>query len=318
MVHESSVSAARGRLATVGVVGSVNRDISVRAERFPVEGETILGDEVVYGLGGKGANQAVAAACAGARTLLCATVGADEHGADLRAELEGLGVETQWVRSTPDARTGTAHITVDRAGRNHIIVVAGANAVRRPDSLPATRAFVESADVVVIQCEIPGAMVTEVIQVAAESGTPLVLNLAPFVALPPEVLEAVEVLVVNVTEAEQLLGHRVTSSPEAATAIVQELAELAPTAILTLGSAGAAYARRGGAHGVVPAPALDVVVDTTGAGDAFVGFLAARIAQGSDLHGAVEAAVNAASATVALPGAAPSYRVFRASRVSAR
>ncbi|GHH85708.1 ribokinase [Streptomyces sulfonofaciens] len=283
------------------VVGSVNRDVTVRTERFPAPGETVLGDRLLTGLGGKGANQAVAAAGAGARTRLLATVGDDDHGGELVRALTAAGVGTGPLRRAPGLATGTALITVDSRGENQIVVVPGANAATGADRVREEAAAVGAADVVVVQGEIPVEAVTEVVRLGPRL---TVLNLAPYVAVPRPVLERVDVLVVNATEAGQLLGTAAPSGVPAALGAVRRLAGIARSAVITLGAQGAVVAGARTAPAHLPVLEAVEVVDATGAGDAFVGVLAAELAAGSDLAHAVARGVAAASRTVQVAGAA--------------
>jgi ribokinase len=288
--------------ASVLVIGSVNHDITVRVVRFPRPGETLIGLDVAYGLGGKGANQAVAAARAGARTSLLATVGDDDVGAELVGRLRERGVDTSLVGTAPGLSTGTAHIVVDASGENQIVVVSGANHA----TLRVNREAVAAAGIVVLGGELPAATIEQAVTVAREVGTSVLLNLAPVLALTPEALAAVEYLVVNETEAGALLGRSLSGSLDNALAAVAALTAISTTAVITLGAQGAVWGDATGRTGHLAAPVVSAV-DTTGAGDAFVGVMAAALAGGHGLPPAVALAVQAASLTVRLPGAAMSY-----------
>jgi ribokinase len=281
------------------VIGSVNQDITVRVQRFPAPGETLIGRSVAYALGGKGANQAVASARTGTPTALLATVGDDPAGHQLRHWLAERGVDVSLVRAAR-LSSGTAHILVDDSGENQIVVVSGANAGTDALWVDAASEAVTSAAVVVLQGEIPVAGIERAVALGART----ILNLAPVVAVAPETLAHVDILVVNEAEAEQLLGRTVSGDTMAA---VDALAAIGGAAVLTLGAGGAVWAGDGRGH--APAPTV-VPVDTTGAGDAFVGVLAAAIARGQTLEHAVHDGVRAASQSVLLPGAAMSYPAF--------
>ena len=291
--------------ASVLVIGSVNHDITVRVPCFPRPGETLLGFDVAYALGGKGANQAVAAARAGAPTGLMATVGDDDAGRRLRGWLAERGVDVALLASG-SLPTGTAHILVDADGENQIVVVSGVNAETDVVRVQAAAPAIAAAGVVVLQGEIPAAAVERSLALAAGSRT--ILNLAPVLDLDPRTLAGVDILVVNELEAAALLGRPVTA--DNADAAVRELATRSRAAVLTLGAAGAVWA--GDGDGRIAAPAVDPV-DTTGAGDAFVGVLAAAVAAGASLGQAVQDGVRAASLSVLLPGAAMSYPTFELS-----
>ncbi|MBC9821030.1 PfkB family carbohydrate kinase [Terrabacter sp. MAHUQ-38] len=278
---------------SVVVVGSVNLDVSVTVDRLPAPGETLLGGTVRRSGGGKGANQAVAAARAGgARTAMVGAVGDDPDGAALRASLESDGIDCSCL-TTSASPTGTALITVDRSGENTIVVAAGANDDVRLDD--AAAALVRAADVVLAQLEIPQPTVLA----AARARRPdalLVLNAAPYAAVDADLLAAVDLLVVNEHEA---LGLSAAPTVDEA---VQSLLESVPAVLVTLGAAGARLDRRGGRTTVVPAPRVDAV-DTTGAGDTFCGVLGAALARGDDDLSALRLASAAASVAVEGKGA---------------
>lgn len=288
------------RSGDVLVVGSVNRDVTVRTERFPASGETVLGSRLRTGLGGKGANQAVAAARAGARARLLATVGDDAHGDGLVRALMAADVDTGPLRRAPGLASGTALITVDARGENQIVVVPGANAATDAARIREAAEAVRAADVVVVQGEIPVEAVTQVFALGPRS---TVLNLAPYIAVPPSVLSRVDVLVVNATEAGQVLGTAAPSDVGEALDAVRRLARAGRNAVITLGPDGAVVAGEGMAPRHVPVREVVEVVDATGAGDAFVGVLAARLAAGAELAGAVADGVAEATRSVRALGA---------------
>ena len=307
----SSIGGTDRRLGgSVLVVGSVNRDVTVRTSRFPAPGETVTGESVAYGLGGKGANQAVAAARAGVSVQLLATVGDDDPGRALRAELERLGVGTALVRASTGRATGSAHITVDASGQNHIVVVPGANAETGPAQVHDARDALGRAAVVIVQTEIPEPTVTALVDLAHGTPARVVLNLAPVIRLPDPVLAGADVLVVNEHEASALLGGPAPVTVAAAGEAARLLLRRTPAVVVTLGPQGAVWASRDGAGGHVEAPGAARVVDTTGAGDALVGVLGAALAAGASLGGAVRDAVTAATRSVELPGAGGSYPRF--------
>jgi ribokinase len=263
----------------VVVVGSLNVDLVVSVERHPGSGETVLGSSLRRLPGGKGANQAVAAAEARATVALVGCVGDD---ADGTAYLDGLrvrGVDTTGVRRVAGP-TGTALVVVDHGGENTIVVVPAANASVGLQDLQDLE--LGSADVVLLQLEIPLPVVAAAIRRASESGARVVLNLAPFAELAADLLDACDPVVVNEHEAAAL-GHRPGSL------------------LVTLGPRGARWERPGELV-EVDAPHVEVV-DTTGAGDVFAGTLAAALASGAAHRDAVSAAVAAAARSVTRPGA---------------
>lgn len=296
------------------VVGSLNMDLVVSVPRFPQAGETLLGGDYARHPGGKGANQAVAAARAGGRVAMIGRVGRDEFGELLVSGLARDGIDTAHVAVLADAPTGVAFISVDTAAQNTIIVAPGANARLAPADLPAD-AFAGVA-VVLLQLEVPLPTAMRAAELGRTAGARVVLNLAPAQPLSDEQLRHVDVLVVNETETAALTGipaDEVARAPEAAAAA---LLERVPAAVLTLGAAGAAWASRdsddhGGQRAVAPraglVPGFPVTaVDTTAAGDAFVGALAVRLAGGAGLDEAVRFGNAAGALAATRPGAQPS------------
>ncbi|MEI5103418.1 ribokinase [Streptomyces sp. PmtG] len=286
------------------VVGSANADLVTAVERRPGAGETVLGSDLAVHPGGKGANQAVAAARVGARTALLARVGDDAYGRLLRDAQESAGVDTAGVL-VGGAPTGVALITVDPSGDNSIVVAPGANARLTPADVRAAAGLFAAAPVVSTQLEIPLETVAEVVRALAP-GARLVLNPSPPAPLPREVLEACDPLVVNEHEARVVLegaGAPVPGEPEEWAA---GLLALGPrSVVVTLGARGALVAWAGGAERV-PSVRVDAV-DTTGAGDAFTAALAWRLGAGEDLATAARFAVKVGALAVTRAGAQVSY-----------
>ncbi|HSJ49839.1 MAG TPA: ribokinase [Actinomycetota bacterium] len=278
----------------VVVVGSLNVDLVVRVGRHPHPGETVLGGDVARYAGGKGANQAVAAARLGQPVAMVGRVGDDDAGATLVRALEADGVEASTVAVTSGVPTGTALIVVDVGGENTIVVSPGANARVTADDVRASAERLEAAAVVLLQLEIPMETVEEAARLA---GGTLVLNPAPAAALDAELLRRVDVLVPNRSELAALTGRPVASDVAAAASSLRGPAAV----VVTLGSEGAVVAS-GDRSVVVPAPPVEVV-DTTAAGDAFCGGLADAIVRGADVVEAARWAVRVAAAAVARPGA---------------
>jgi ribokinase len=273
---------------TVLVIGSVNVDLVVTLERLPAPGETVIGGRFARGGGGKGANQAVAAARAGARVRFVGAVGADDFGAGAVAELENEGIDMSAVARLEDEPTGVALIAVDREGRNQIAVASGANA--RVDAAMARAAeALEPGDVCLLGFEVPDAAVVAAARAAADAGAWIVLNPAPARELPDALSGLGVVLTPNADEAEAMGG---------ATALA---ARTGAPVIVTRGADGALLLD-GGDETELPAPHVEAV-DTTGAGDVFNGVLAAGLASGLDLAEAARRAIEAASASVRRAGA---------------
>jgi ribokinase len=300
----------------VVVIGSVNVDVTVRADRLPGRGETVTGGTAHRGGGGKGANAAVAAARAGAQVELVAAVGDDEPGASALAELRAAGVGAGGVVALPDVATGTAVIVVDAAGDNQIAVASGANhaldaehveaALRRAAGEAATPGAaspvcdaqaLEGAGAFLISFEIPDAAILAAARIAAAAGAALVVNPAPARPLPDGLAATRPILTPNQHEAAALTGEQ---DPERA-ARALAAATGAPV-VVTLGPRGALVAEPGGATTLHPAPAVDAL-DATGAGDVFNGVLATALAAGAALPHAVGTAVAAAAASVTRAGA---------------
>jgi ribokinase len=296
------------------VVGSANADLVIGVERRPGAGETVLGSDLAVHPGGKGANQAVAAARLGARTALLARVGDDDYGRLLLESQRDAGVDTAGVL-VGGAPTGVALITVDPSGDNSIVVSPGANARLTPADVRAAADLLASAGVVSLQLEIPletVAAVAEVVRTAGKNKGPrdvgprIVLNPSPPAALPAEVLAVCDPLVVNEHEARFLLGDDPAGREEAPEAWAAALLARGPrSVVVTLGAAGALVADR---DRTVLVPSLPVkAVDTTGAGDAFTGALAWRLGVGDDLETAVRFAVRVGAAAVTRDGAQESF-----------
>ncbi|MFD7886848.1 ribokinase [Streptomyces bauhiniae] len=288
------------------VVGSANADLVVGVERRPGAGETVLGGDLAVHPGGKGANQAVAAARLGARTALLARVGDDGHGRLLRDSLRSAGVDTAAVLSG-GAPTGVALITVDPSGDNSIVVSPGANARLTEGDVRAE--LLGAARVVSAQLEIPLETVAAVVRALPE-GTRFVLNPSPPRPLPDEVLAACDPLVVNEHEARVLLGDGETGESgetgDDSAGWARRLLALGPrSVVVTLGAKGALVCDASGVR-AVPSVAV-AAVDTTGAGDAFTAALAWRLGASEELPVAATYAARVGAAAVTRRGAQESY-----------
>ena len=295
------------------VVGSLNLDVVVTCERAPEAGETVLGRSVTQAAGGKGANQAVAAARLGASVAMAGRVGDDDAGRSLRRSLREAGVDDACVR-TGTATTGTALIVVDAHGENRIVVIPGANGeVVAADAAPLLKDSL--GDVVILELEIPLATVVAVATAARCAGASVLLNAAPARLEARSLAKVVDHLVVNETEAEALCEWPV-ESPDAERAAVETLRGVGFGAVtLTRGPRGALHGDRDGWL-EAEAPAVEVV-DTTAAGDAFVGAWAAERARGGSAREALALAVAAGSLAVTKAGAQPSLPALAAARALA-
>ena len=281
----------------VVVFGSINLDLVARVARIPVPGETVAGRTLVTAPGGKGANQALAARRAGARVALIGAVGRDSFAAPALANLSAAGVDLTRVAAT-DAPTGVALINVDDRGENAITIVPGANALARAVDVPD--ALLAPGDTLLMQLEVPVAEVVALASRARARGTTVVLNAAPALPVPAATLGDLDVLVVN--EHEAAACARAWQLPESPSGFVAEATERFGVAVvLTLGARGA-MTRIGGELVKVAAPPVEVV-DTTGAGDAFAGALAAALDRGSGLATAVADGVRAGAQACAHVGA---------------
>ncbi|MDN4987857.1 ribokinase [Bradyrhizobium arachidis] len=290
-------------MGRVFVAGSINMDVVATADRHPKVGETVAGREVLYFPGGKGANQAVAASRLGAKTTLIGRLGRDAFGAELRAFLGAQGVDLGSVREA-NTHSGTAIITV-AASDNTIVVIPGSNALVGADDVadvPLTK-----GDVAVSQFEIPLPTIAAFFQRARAAGATTVLNPAPAQKMSGELLALVDILVLNETELGYLAGAELSDGDEAAKifAVARQLqARADQTICITLGKRGV-LALAASEEFAVPGRAVKAV-DTTGAGDCFVGALASQLADGVPLRAALAFANAAASISVQRMGAGPS------------
>ena len=298
----------------VTVLGSMNMDISVSVPELPRPGATVLGSAARFAPGGKGGNQAVAAARLGAEVRMAGCVGADDFGVRLLEALDSESVDTAAVRQVPGTASGLALIPVDPFGENMVTVAAGANETVGEEEVRS--AFGHPVDVLVISAEIPALAITAALSQAGQAspdapdgadgpdGAPAItclLNLAP---VPPRARDLLATgvgwLVVNEIEAAAVLGHPVSGLADATAAAADLLAVGAARAVVTAGAAGAAYA---GPDGTVTVPGFPVrAVDSVGAGDTFVGALAAALGAGADPEPAIRAASAAAAVATARRG----------------
>jgi len=291
-------------MGRVFVAGSINMDVVATADRHPKVGETVAGKQVLYFPGGKGANQAVAASRLGAQTTLIGRLGKDSFGAELKAFLADQGIDLGYLQETAEAHTGTAIITV-AASDNTIVVIPGSNALVAADDVRVVPLL--KGDVAVSQFEIPLPTIAAFFQRAREAGATTVLNPAPAQTMSRELLALVDVLVLNETELGFLAGVELSEDDSAARIIEvarQLQARADQTICVTLGKRGV-LALAASEEFAVPGRAVKAV-DTTGAGDCFVGALAAQLADGVALRTALTFANAAASISVQRMGAGPS------------
>ncbi|MGW3622350.1 ribokinase [Streptomyces sp. NPDC000880] len=281
----------------IAVLGSTNMDLVAYVSHAPKRGETVTGREFRTIPGGKGANQAVAAARAGGDVAMIGAVGSDDFGVLLRHTLESSGVDTDLLR-TAEGPSGTAHIVVDDEGGNAIVVIPGANGTVTALA-PGDEALIATSVALLLQLELPLSAVLDGAEAARRHGVRTVLTPAPAQPLPPELLAVTDLLVPNEHEAATLAG--VADPHMAAEALLRQV----PEVVITLGSAGSLYAARGADPVTVPAPRVRAV-DTTGAGDTFVGALAVALVEGMPVQQALTWASAAAALCVQRPGASTS------------
>ncbi len=293
------------------VVGSLNMDLVVEVPTIPQPGETVLGDNFATFPGGKGANQAVAAARLGAQVSLIGRVGSDAFGDQLLASAQDAGINVSHVGRDQTAATGVAMIAVDAQGQNSIAVASGANFCLTVDEVRSAWAALDDVDLLVMPLETPLDTIKAAVDLANESGVRVILNPAPAQRLPAQILAGVHVLVPNEPETAQLTGMPVNTAQESREAARRLLTLGVGHVVLTLGSRGALVLDSGRENGgaaeeftLVPARAVEVV-DTTAAGDAFVAGLAVALGEGKSLVEAARFANTVGALAVTKQGAQP-------------
>lgn len=286
---------------SIVVIGSSNTDMVVKTRRLPLAGETILGGDFFMNPGGKGANQAVAAARLGGSVSLVASLGNDIFGREAMAQFNREGIETGHVYFHEGKPSGVALIVVDEKGENQIVVAGGANSAMGLEMIDRAKSHVQQAGVLLMQLEVPLEVVQYAATIGGAHGVCVILNPAPACDLPRTLLEQVRIITPNETEASLLSGIEVsgTASAHKAAAIIR--AKGVDTVIVTMGEKGA-YVLNDQIQRLVPAPKVRAI-DSTAAGDVFNGALAVAIAEGRDIVTAVEAACEAAAISVTRLGA---------------
>jgi len=289
----------------VTVLGSFVADLAFRTHRIPVWGETLLGSEFKLGPGGKGSNQAVAAARAGGRVSFISKLGLDPFGDMARALYKSEGIDTQFLFKTQSA-TGAATIIIDASkGENAIIVVPGACFEVTAEEVDQARSLIAGSSIFVAQLELPLAVVEHGLALAHSLGVPTILNPAPAAPLPESIYQHIDYITPNESEAAALTGISVSTVADAEKAADAFLARGVPNAIITLGAQGV-FVKNADVRAHVPGVNAGKVVETTGAGDAFNGSFAVALSEGMGLVEAARFACAAAGISITRPGTAPS------------
>lgn len=289
-------------MRTIAVIGSLNMDIVNRVEKAPLPGQTIKAIETSYIPGGKGANQAVAAARAGAKAEMIGAVGVDAYGEILLENLRSSGVGTDGVLVKQDISTGLAFITVDGVGENSIIISPGANGVLDAKDIGKAEKFLGEPDLIILQNEIPYPTLAYVLESFAAKGKYIIYNPAPALVPPENIYHMVNLLILNETEAAVLTGVKTESIEEVHSAGKILVEKGCREIIVTLGAKGLFYMSSEGSTMYLPAFKVNVQ-DTTAAGDTFVGAYAAAIVEGKPLQAALRFASAASALAVTKKGA---------------
>lgn len=285
----------------VVVVGSYNTDLTIKTERIPRTGETIIGGVFSEGGGGKGANQAVAAARAGAKVSFIARVGNDALGKAGIQRLTAEGINTKYIFQDNDVATGVAFIVVDERGENSIVVASGANAKLSSSDIEEAHSELSSADVLLVQLESPIETIHSAIKKSHEKGAIVILNPAPAQVLSTKILRDIDVITPNKVEAEMITGIKVSDEESLQSIVLKFFESGVKNVIITLGSKGMYV---GCSESMKMIPAYKVCpVDSTGAGDIFSGSLAAFLAEGMSMENTVKMAAASASISVTRLGA---------------
>jgi ribokinase len=289
-----------GKRGCVAVAGSLNMDLVARVERLPEEGETLLASTLTEEPGGKGANQAAAIGKLGAFVSIIGKVGADKYGERVMSSLHRAGVDTSPVMIA-DEPTGLAFITVDGAGHNQIVVVPGANGELTPADIELQRRVLEQCDMLVLQLETPLETVLYALRLAKELGKTTLLNPAPARALSDELLRYVDFLIPNEHELQVISGETPQDEAGLTAAAAKLVQRGAKTVIVTLGDKGCCCTNQAGSE-FYEACKVEAL-DTTAAGDSFIGGFAAAYADGADISASIRQAIKTAALTVTRHGA---------------
>jgi ribokinase len=290
----------------IGVVGSSNVDVVTYVERMPVWGETIAAPRFEMSFGGKGANQAVAAAKLGAEVVMVSKVGDDMLGENVLANFAALGIDTKHVRRVANQTTGTATILVNQAGENFILIVKGANGDLTPADVEAAAEDLAACDFILLQLEVPLDTVYAALELGKRRGVKTMLNPAPAVTtLDKEKVRLASFVAPNETELAILTGLKVETEDDIALAAKRLVAEGIETVIVTMGARGSLVATAEGLKRIAPVKVQ--AVDTTGAGDAFIGGFARYFAAGLGLETALARATRYAADSVTKRGAQKSF-----------
>lgn len=291
------------------VIGSINTDMVVRTEVLPRPGQTVLGGNFLMASGGKGANQAVAAARLGGLVSMVGNVGADSFGEQSKRRLQAEGIDCRFVTEDSHDPSGVALISVDAAGENHIVVAPGANYSLTSSHIDTALASLNAAALLLLQLEIPLECVIHAAEKAKRDGCKVILDPAPAQVLPSVLLQGVFLLTPNLTEAESLTGMEISGVDDAKIAAGKLVASGVKNVALTMGDAGVLLANSDGCE-IIPAPLIQAV-DTTAAGDCFNGALAAALARNEPLLDAAVFACSAAAISVTRTGAQESMPTWQ-------